>query len=190
MNDAELLKLIKSDPEKGIGILMNEYTDLLYSVVKAKIHNTAYYSSDIEDCVSDAFVKFYFELGKFDPKLGSIRSYLCVIARNLAIDTVRKRNVEQERIKDILFDNPNGAFDGEEEFSVESEYLNSELVSEIMLEISTLDPTDREIVVRKFYLSQSSKEIAETIGMSVSNINVRIHRVLKKLREKFGGKRR
>jgi len=183
MTDREMLNLLRQDPEIGMNMLINEYSPLLYSVVKAKLKDSDYYSSDIEECVSDTFVNFYVELDKYKPSKGSIKSYLCIMARSKAMDRVRKRNTEREYIKSTETD----ASD-EEHFSVEADYLKAELVSEIMQEISLLGYPDREIIVRKFYLSQTAEEIAEALGMSVSNVNVRSHRAIKRLREKFGGK--
>jgi len=183
MKDKDLLWLLKKDPERGMSILMNEYSALIYSVVKAKLQFSDYYSSDIEDCVADTFIKFYTELKRYDLNMGSIRSYLCVIARNKAIDVLRRRSTEQEYLlKSTAF------AEYDEPFSVDEEYLTNELVSEIVKTISQLGMPDGEIIFRKYYLSQSSKEIAEALSMSVSNVNVRIHRVIKELREKFGGK--
>ena len=65
--------------------------------------------------------------------------------------------------------------------------LDAELISKIISEINMLSSPDKEIIYRKFYLSQSSSEIAKALSLSESNVNVRVYRVIKKLREKFGG---
>ena len=182
MRDEELLLLLKKDPERGISALADEYGALLYSVVKAKLQNSEYYSSDIEDCVSDTIVKFYVDLGSYKPSRGSIASYLSVIARNKAIDVLRRRGIEKkyfEREEDIFLE--------DERFVVEEEMLDADLISKIISEINMLSSPDKEIIYRKFYLSQSSSEIAKALSLSESNVNVRVYRVIKKLREKVVG---
>ena len=84
MEDNKLLRLLHKDPNAGMEQLMNQYTGLVYAVVKSKLDDSYYVSSDIEDCVADVFSKFYAELSDYDPKISSIKTYLCVIARNQA----------------------------------------------------------------------------------------------------------
>jgi len=50
-----------------------------------------------------------------------------------------------------------------------------------------LGEPDHEILIRKFYLLQPSKVIAEKMGMSVSAVDTRTHRAIAKLRDMLGG---
>lgn len=67
MEDNKLLRLLHKDPNAGMEQLMNQYTGLVYAVVKSKLDDSYYVSSDIEDCVADVFSKFYAELSDYDP---------------------------------------------------------------------------------------------------------------------------
>ena len=58
---------------------------------------------------------------------------------------------------------------------------------ELIKEVKALGEPDSEILMRKFYFSQSSKEIAEELNMTVSNVDTRTHRAIVKLRNKLGG---
>ena len=60
MEDNKLLRLLHKDPNAGMEQLMNQYTGLVYAVVKSKLDDSYYVSSDIEDCVADVFSKFIF----------------------------------------------------------------------------------------------------------------------------------
>ena len=60
---------------------------------------------------------------------------------------------------------------------------------ELMGAVKALGEPDCEIILRKFYLSQSSKEIAERLNMTVSNVDTRTHRAIKRLRNELGGNR-
>ena len=62
--------------------LMNQYTGLVYAVVKSKLDDSYYVSSDIEDCVADVFSKFYAELSDYDPKISNFEVFyiLSVVA--------------------------------------------------------------------------------------------------------------
>lgn len=183
MQDEELLHKIRIDPNKGLGILTELYAGIVYSVVRSKLSKSIFCDADIENCVADVFSEFYFDLDKYDIACGSIRSWFCVIAGHNATDILRKyyRQNNTEPLND--------EFDIQlaDEFSIEDDIENNELRSVIMEEIVKLGEPDHEIIVRKFYLQQSSKEIAMELNMTVSNIDTRTHRALKKLRKIFGG---
>ena len=74
MEDHKLLQLLRKNPCAGIEQLMNQYTALVYAVIKGKLSESYYVSSDVEDCVADVFSEFYTELAKYDPKVSSIKS--------------------------------------------------------------------------------------------------------------------
>jgi DNA-directed RNA polymerase specialized sigma24 family protein len=94
MEDKKLLELLHKNPSVGLEQLMNQYTNLVYTVVKSKLKDSYCISTDIEDCVADVFIKFYTGLSDYNPTIASIKSYLCVIARNHAINVAKKRSFQ------------------------------------------------------------------------------------------------
>lgn len=182
MRDAELLEKLQTEPETGMQLLLGQYAGLVYAVVRGRLSSSVFCESDVEGCVADTFSEFYLDLDRYDPALGSIKAWLCVIAKNNALDHLRKyyREAEACALEEDLARYADG-------FSVEGDVEDKELRLELMKAIRDLGEPDREIIVRKFYLSQSSKEIGEKMNLTVSNIDTRTHRALKKLRQKFGG---
>lgn len=181
MKDAELLKKLHNDPNSGMKILLGQYAGLVYAVIKSKL--PGYAAEDIEDCVSDTFSEFWRDFGKYDPSSGSIRSWLCVIAKNNAVDFVRKKI---RRSAETHIDDADVKEQCDDSASVEDIFEDTERRGELVRAVRRLGRTDREIIIRKFYFSQSSKEIAKAMKMSVSNVDTRTHRALKKLRKIIG----
>lgn len=182
MRDSLLLKKLNSDPETGISLLIKEYGGLVYSVVRSKLSPNEFCEDDVTACVSDVFSEFYLGLKNYSPQKGSIRSYLCVIAKNNALDILRHRYKDSVHIPiDCNADNIPSDFFTDEIFE------NHELRCELALNIASLGKPDNEIIFRKYYLEQSSKEIAKILGMTVSNVDTRTHRALNKLRKQMGG---
>ena len=182
MEDGELLKLLKNDPDAGMERLIDQYAGLVYSVVGSRLDPAFCLSSDREDCVADAFSRFYSELSRYDPEKSGIGSWLCVIARNLAINLSKKRRAEA------------GVPDGETSLSripddevFESEADEAELRREVIKAVENLGEPDSSIIFRKYYYGESSKQIAEELGISVANVDTRTHRALKKLKTLLGG---
>lgn len=179
MQDRVLLKKLKKDPEEGMKALIQEYAPLVYAVVRGKLNRGLFSEFDIEACVADTFSEFYLDLDKYNESFGSIKSWLCVMARHNAADLVRKRKREG-----VLLPLDEGLCEDE---GLEEALFESELFSELVKEIKALGEPDCEIVMRKFYFGESSKQIAESLDMTVSNVDTRTHRAIVKLRKKLGG---
>ena len=183
MEDKKLLRLLHKDPNAGMEQLLNQYTGLIYAVVKSKLDGSYYVSSDLEDCVADVFSKFYTELANYDPAKSSIKAYLCVMARNQAINVAKKRSLEGG----ISLDDEQSPLQIADDVMIDSELVDEELRHEVIRAIEDLGEPDSSIIFRKYYYGESSKEIAKATGLSVSNVDTRTHRAINKLRKMFGG---
>ena len=180
-----MIRLLDKDPSTGMDALIDQYAGLVYAVVRGKLADYHYVSTDIEDCVADVFSKFYVELSGYDPAMSSIKSYLCVIARNLAINVAKRRALTES----LSLDGDDAVLQiADDEFS--SEKLDEEeLRREVIRAVEALGEPDSSILFRKYYYGESSKEIAKAVGMTVSNVDTRAHRALQKLRKMFGGRK-
>ncbi|MBQ6115999.1 MAG: sigma-70 family RNA polymerase sigma factor [Oscillospiraceae bacterium] len=181
MRDRELIELLRRDPERGFRQLTDQYTGLVWSVVRARL-GEAGTREDVEECVSDAFAAFYLSLDRMDPDSGTVKAYLCAIARHKAIDRcealVRSGGVlslEAESERAALAD----------EFSVEEAFISAQRRRAVIEAVAALGYPDREIIVRKFLLGESSRSVAEDLGMTVSAVDTRTHRALKRLRSEW-----
>ena len=184
MEDGKLLRLLHKDPGAGMKQLMNQYAGLVYAVVKGKLVGAFYISTDIEDCVADVFSEFYAGLDRYDPQKAGIKSYLCVLARNHATDTLRKR--EKQR-GDVSMDDKTGLLGIADESITSENPMEESLRREVLSAVQGLGDPDTAIIIRKYYLGESSKEIAKALKLTVSNVDTRTHRALNKLRKLCGG---
>lgn len=184
MDDRMLLELLQNDPDTGMQILMEQYAGLVYAVVKNKLGSSLFVSTDIEDCVADVFSSFYMNLSTYDPTLSRIKSYLCVLARNRAVDMLRLRG---KQFGELSADaNHSKRIDWEADLLSEDDtQAEGELRHAVFYAIKELGPPDTEILLRKYYLGQSSAEIAAALHKSVSTVDTRTHRAIHKLQKKF-----
>ena len=183
MKDAELIKLLKRSPNKGMEMLMDQYMALVCTVVKLRLSDICSVQ-DIEECVSDVFIAFYQSIDRFNPEIGSIKALLCSIARNKAADLYNQR---LKAVGDLSLDDEIAVDTASDEFSLEDEYINHETKKLLAVAISELGEPDHEIIVRKFFFKEPSRSIAKRLGISVSAVDTRTHRALSKLKNKLGG---
>ena len=98
MEDNKLLRLLHKDPNAGMEQLMNQYTGLVYAVVKSKLDGSYYVSSDLEDCVADVFSEFYIGLSNYNSEKSSIKAYLCAIANHKSVDIYKLRRKQIDNV--------------------------------------------------------------------------------------------
>lgn len=172
-----MLTLMKNSPDEGIQAAMELYMGLVYTVVSNKV-GKACSSEEIEDCTSDAFCELYKKRNTFDTAKGSIKAFLCVVAKNKAVDLLRKKAIFSDTV--YIEDDD---IDIKAELTVEDEYINSETKRRLMTAINDLGEPDREIILRKFFFSETSKQIGERLDLTEGTVNTRTHRALKKLKQ-------
>ena len=178
--DKKLLRLLKKDPNEGMKTVIGLYTGIVTAAVKGRLTGFPHGSADVEDCVAETFVRFYSALDAFDPKLSSIRTYLCVIARNTAANLTRSLHPAVP-----IDDGENPIEIPDDSFSARIE--EKETLDAVLGEIRKLGKPDSEILTRKYYLGQTSKEIAEALGLTAANVDTRAHRAIEKLKTIFRG---
>jgi RNA polymerase sigma-70 factor (ECF subfamily) len=125
-----------------------------------------------EDVTALAFERAYRRRAVFNPGRGSARAWLFTIARNAALDELRRRR----RSAALLGDLPASAPAGEDEDGrARREAVRAGL--------ERLDPSQRELILLKFHAQLSNAELAKVLGCSVSNAGTRLCRALQRLRE-------
>lgn len=176
MDDETLLSLLRRNPEEGMNQLMKRYSGLVLSIIRTRLAEVPAYSTDAEECAADTFLKFYRSLPSFDPQKASVETYLGVIARRTAANKAR------ERLRSAV--DPDGE-DAMAELRDEEEEDGQAAL--LLGEVRRMPPPDGDILFRKYYLGQSSAQIAAALGLSVSNVDTRVHRAVLRLKEKLGG---
>lgn len=176
MRDELLVERLKRSPEQGMKQLIDKYGGTVRALVKGRLMPQSFSEADIDECTADTFSDFYLSLDRCDLSKGSVKAYLCVIARNKAADRLRSyyRNLSVVPLEenDAVF-----------ELDLEDKEMRARLIEAV----KELPTPDREIIIRKFFYLQSSREIADALDMSVSNVDTRTHRALGKLRVSLGG---
>jgi RNA polymerase sigma-70 factor, ECF subfamily len=145
----------------------------LYSYVASLLRDRA----SAEDVTAVAFERAYRRRALFDIHRGSARSWLFAIARNAALDELRRRRRSGALLHDVADPAP------------ELEELDPDLAERRLLVrdgLATLDPGDREVILLKFLGRLSNRELGRVLGCSESNAGTRLHRAIQRLREVCG----
>jgi RNA polymerase sigma-70 factor (ECF subfamily) len=130
-----------------------------------------------EEVTAAAFERAYRKRHRFDPERGEARAWLFGIARNAALDELRRRGRQAE-----LTAEPADLHSFGEEGAEHSERRLA-----VSAALERLQPGERELIALKFFAGLGNAEIAQVLGTSESNAGTKLHRAMTKLREACDG---
>jgi RNA polymerase sigma factor (sigma-70 family) len=130
--------------------------------------------SAAEDLAAETFEKAFRTWRRFDPRRGSPRTWLCRIARSVAIDWFRAEARRRRR---------------EETYSRDTELvteLGDGLPGPLEHALRELSPAEREVVALRVLLELDGPSAARVLGISQTACSTRLSRALRRLEEKIG----
>ena len=129
------------------------------------------------DVLQEAYVRIWEKAGDFDPVRGSALAWMATIARNRALDEVRRmRPVSLE-------DQPEGFEPAAEEIDPLAARERSEGLAALVECLKALDEEKRAIVLLAYYRGASREALAKRFGRPVPTIKTWLHRSLAQLRD-------
>lgn len=153
--------------------------DALYRSCADEVHAYAWSMlrdrAAAEDVTALAFERAYRKRHRYNAGRGTERQWLFGIARNAALDELRRRKRTAALLADPEDEAAADAVTGSPE--------ESERRAAVSAALAKLDPRDRELVALKFHAGLSNAEIAGVLDISESNAGTRVHRAVAKLRE-------
>lgn len=148
--------------------------DDLYAYVASLLRDRA----AAEEVTAAAFERAYRKRNRFDPQRGAPRAWLFGIARNAALDELRRRDRQAELTAEPADLDTLGTDAGVEE---------RERRLAVAAALEHLDPGERELIALKFFAGLANAEIAQVLGIGESNAGTKLHRAMTKLREACDG---
>ena len=174
MTDSELLELYSKDARKAVRLTVEIYHAYVLRIVSGRLAGAP--GEDIEEAVSDVFIRFWQHADKADLSRGSIKAYISAMAQSIASD--KRRELAKNSTLPLDGDNEPLSPDPGEEI-VERERL--------IRALKALNDTERRIVLMHHYYSMPHAEITELLGLSENAVRKRLERALKKLRTETEG---
>ena len=183
MEDRQIIKLIKAKDEQGLNALLDRYGAFIRYVIRGILED---YPQDCEECFNDICYKLWWGLQDYDETRASLKNYIACIARNAAIDTIRKLNRQamkkesHARALQELFLQQSMAKSAEEEVLLR---LKSDREEKLLQALEKLRKTEKEIIIRKYFYLQSVSRIAEELECTEKSVEGKLARIRKKLKK-------
>jgi RNA polymerase sigma-70 factor (ECF subfamily) len=156
----------------------------LYAATRAKLFGVVLRilrRNDLaEEVMQEAYIKVWRNAGNFDPAAASPITWMVAIARNLAIDHVRRKSessIEDEpRAMEVAGDNPD---------PLASRELTEEL-KRLLGCVGKLEPERQRLVLLAYYDGWSREQLAAKIDKPVNTVKTWLRRSLIEIRECLG----
>ena len=151
--------------------LYDRYSSVVYAVALRVLGDTG----AAEDVLQEVFMQLWRNPGAFDAARGSLGSWLAVITRNRAIDSLRKRRPETDIEDVVLAVAPDLAGEAD----------RARVAEKVRNVMGSMAPAQRGALEMAYWEGMSHSEIADKTGEPLGTIKTRIRAGLIALRKAF-----
>ena len=157
--------------------LYDRYSSALYGVVARILP-----SEDIaEEVLHDAFLRIWDRIDSYDPQKGRLFTWMLNIARNLAIDKSRSKEISKARKTGDI----ENLVDGIDRNRSESQHEDVIGLKEVLNQL----PDEQKFVVDYLYLrGYTQSELADEFGIPLGTVKTRLRSAMIALRSKLNVK--
>ena len=174
MDEEKLIDMILSGNEESLIYIIETYSKLLWVIAGGILGNVGT-SEDIEECISDTYMSLWQKPKSFDPRKGSLKTFLATIAKRRALDKYRQLT----KTKIIELDEAISSSDDDL-----FEYVaKRDLQSELYEAISLLGEPDKEILIRRYFFEEKPSDIADKTHIPVKEVKNRLYQSKLRLRK-------
>ncbi len=172
LSDAELFRALKAGQISALGTLYDRHAALVYGLALKVLSAPV----EAEDLTQDIFLSL--ASSSFDPKRGSLRTFLAVLTRSRAIDRIRSYGSATTALKRLI---PN--FTETVETNSVEQVSQIEQSEEVRVALTQLSSEQQQILKMAYYDGLSQSEIATQLAIPLGTVKARARRGLLKLRE-------
>ena len=175
--DADLFLQLQNGQTDILAILYDRHAGLVYGIALKLLSNT----TEAEDLTQDIFLSLTIN-SSYDPQRGSLRTYLGMLTRSRALDRLRTRIRQQQKLRDTALDE-NARVSTETPMIDIDRSEQSHIVQSALEQLST---KEKEVLEMAYYQGLSQSQIAKQLNTALGTIKSRSRRGLLKLRRALG----
>lgn len=176
MDDEKIIELFFARSESALKELDEKYGRVCHKLSYGILNDRL----DAEECVNDAYLGAWNAIPPARPN--PLLTYLCKIVRNISLKRFyMKEAAKRSSAYDVAMEELEYCLSAPD--TVEAEIGARELARVICDFLYTLTAENRVIFLRRYWFSDTYADIAERMGMTESNVSVRLTRTRRKMRD-------
>jgi RNA polymerase sigma-70 factor (ECF subfamily) len=173
-NDADLMRSFAAREQGAAETLYGRFSSRVYGLGIVMLGSDA----AAQDLVQDTFVKLWRNAEKYDVTRGKLETWVLLVARSLAIDSLRRRVLEARSLEATGVPSDADPSAGPEELAE-----TGDLADRARRAMSRLSAEQRAALELAYFGGKTSAEVAELEGIPVGTAKTRIRSALLRLRE-------
>jgi RNA polymerase sigma-70 factor, ECF subfamily len=171
VDDAATLTRIGQRDENAMEEIFRRYSGPVYSVALRVLHDTG----QAEDVLQEVFLQLWRNPTAFVQDRGSLGAWLVVVARNRAIDLLRRRK-PSDSVEDVILASS---------VNVADEAERNIMMEKVRRALAELPSEQRKSLELAYFEGLSHTEIASRTGDPLGTVKTRIRQALITLRKAF-----
>jgi RNA polymerase sigma-70 factor, ECF subfamily len=173
--DALLAARLAAGDDHALAEVFDRFGPVVYGAAVGIVGD----GSSAQDVVQDVFVELWSHPDRYNPAVGSLRTYLMVLARHRAVDTVRSelRRIARHERHYRLTDGDAPRSPGEPG----EEVLSADVASTVRAAIERLPDAQRRVIELAYFEGMTCREVALAIGIPEGTAKSRLRLALAKL---------
>jgi RNA polymerase sigma-70 factor (ECF subfamily) len=172
-SDQLLMEGIRRNDQMAMAEVFDRYGGLVYSVALRVLKEP----DQAEDVMQDIFFQLWKGAGSYTEGRGSLGAWLAVVARNRAIDSLRRKK-PTDSVEDVVLP-------AKTDLANESE--RNLMIEKVRSVMQGLPPEQQKLVELAFFEGMSHSEIAASTGDALGTVKTRIRSALMSLRKGVQG---
>jgi RNA polymerase sigma-70 factor (ECF subfamily) len=168
-DDSTLLARIGQGDETAMEAIFKRYSGPVYSVALRVLHD----SGQAEDVMQEIFLQLWRNPEAFVQGRGSLGAWLVVVARNRAIDVLRRRK-PTDSVDDVVLASP---------CDISAEAERNGMMEKVRVILADLPEEQRKSLEMAYFEGLSHSEIASRTGDPLGTVKTRIRLGLMSLRK-------
>lgn len=166
----ELIQKARKGDKDAFGQIYKIYYRKIYRYLRINLNS----QEAAEDLAQETFLKAWRSISTFSAYSGgSLQAFLFRIARNLMIDLSREK-------KEFPLDT---ALEIESKDDFEEDLDRKTNIETVQKALTKLEDEDKQLVILRFFEEMPHADIAQIIDSNEGAVRVKLHRILKKLKE-------
>ena len=179
MADEELMDLVADMDPEAFELVYDRHAQAAYSLC----YRIAGSRALADDMCQETFLSIWRSAGRYDRRLGSVRSWILSIAHNRAIDQLRRatrhrsREVHDEAVAERI----------PSDETTDGEALSRVQAGETAQLLDRLPGEQRQVIELSFFSGYAHSEIAELLALPLGTVKGRMRLGLERLRLQMAG---
>ncbi len=173
MNEEIMIKKLKEQDSEALDEAIRQYTRLVSAII-CNLAGSQLSKEDVEELTEDTFIAMWYNADKLE--VGKLKAYICQIAKNKTKNRLRDMN-KHSKVVSI------------ENMTLEDDFLLTDDIEEkhasmsLLEAINEIGEPDREIILRRYYYYQNSKQIGQIMKMNDATVRTKLSRAKDKLKK-------